>query len=47
MALPQDIRPANDERADPIMRSSGSPWIETKPGQAGAKVMRLPQQAAA
>ena len=39
MALPQDIRPVNNELADSITRSSEIPWIETKPGQAWTKVL--------
>ena len=39
MALPQDIRPVNNELADSITRSAEIPWIETKPGMAWTKVL--------
>ena len=39
MALPQDIRPINNELADSITRSAEIPWIETRPGQAWTKVL--------
>ena len=44
MALPQDIRPLNNELADSITRSSEIPWIETKPGQAWTKVLWVGQE---
>lgn len=41
MALPQDIRPINDQLADTIVRTSKEPWIETSPGMAFMKILWL------
>ncbi len=44
MALPQDIRPVNNELADSITRGADTPWIETKPGLAWTKVLWVGQE---